>query len=155
MWRPGFGGQFQHPLLLLFAVCLSDVIADLQLEQLLFSQTNTEQIALFTQDSKQEAHLFVDRLWRSTFSQTIILVFGDHSLIEVHQHLTSYKTLEMVDCVLREGCGIGEPQFVSGEELIRQFVEGANAFSPRVGDIVEALLKLPPTVLLRGFSEGL
>ncbi|HEY1804901.1 MAG TPA: hypothetical protein VGG45_10495 [Terracidiphilus sp.] len=51
--------------------------------------------------------------------QAIVLVLGDHGLIEVDDHFRSEKTLEMVNGVFREGCGIGKAQFVAGEEFVR------------------------------------
>jgi len=81
------------------------LLAHLQLENLLPAELAPENIALFANNPKKEAHLFIDRLRRSLLFKPRHMVCFCRSIVDLNRHFGSQVTQYMVDGVLGERRG--------------------------------------------------
>ncbi|HVN03745.1 MAG TPA: hypothetical protein VMT86_04960 [Bryobacteraceae bacterium] len=155
MRRPGFLSIFDEAGLFLWPKRLADVGASLELEELLLPQPDPQYISLGVHYAEEEADFLIDRLRGGLLTEPGLLVFLDHVLIDVDQHLVPEQSLDVPEGIHCECCRAWVAQFVADKVFVGQILNGPHALLANILQIVETLLKLAPTFLLSSLREGL
>jgi hypothetical protein len=153
--RTRFGCFGQHSFFLFRAVCLANIVSDLELELLHFLQSHPQQVSKVAQDAKQKANLFVHAFRRCALGEAVVLILNEGRLVHVNKHLVANQAFNVTDGVLREGSRLRKPQLVFLKELVCDLADDSDPIASNVGEMVEALLRFAATILFRCLGQSL